>query len=181
MRLLERPAEGMDVRAIERSLRAMDQELLQPPNVRGWVGGDNWITAATLYTRYNTATAMVNGGLPASVMGQMQKAGKPPGPNPEMQRRRQEMLKRQSEGGRGTRAAIDLAKLFPSLGDSPSAAQVVDAAVERFLQRPLHGGKRQALVEVLADAPIKLGEADSDQRVRQMLGLLLSSPEYQVQ
>ena len=203
MRLLERRAEEMDVRAIERSLRAMDQELLQPPNVRGWVGGDNWITAATLYTRYNIATAMVNGGLPAAVMGRMQKDGKPqagakpPGEKPQdakpqdakpqaaepdPRKLRHKMLERRREAdGKTGGAGIEPAKLFASLGESPPAAQLVDAAVERFLQRGLHAGKRQALVEVLADAPIRWGDADSDQRVRQMLGLLLSTPEYQVQ
>ena len=50
------------------ALKQMDQELFQPPNVRGWVGGEHWITSATLFTRYNVATAMVNGQLSESAL-----------------------------------------------------------------------------------------------------------------
>ena len=52
--------------------------------------------------------------------------------------------------------------------------------VTDFLQRPLHPDKRAALVETLGDAPIHLGQGESDARVRQMLCLLLSTTEYQV-
>jgi hypothetical protein len=75
---------------------------------------------------------------------------------------------------------VSPAKLFPSLPSQPTAAQVVDAAIERFLQRPLHPDKRAALISEMGDAPIKLGDSASDQRIREMLALLLSTPEYQV-
>src|SRR5207248_8715113 len=55
-----KPTEQMMAR-LGGALKQMDQELFQPPNVRGWVGGEHWITSATLFTRYNVATAMVNG------------------------------------------------------------------------------------------------------------------------
>ena len=200
MRLLERPAQENDVRAVERRLRAMDQELLQPPSVRGWVGGDNWITAATLYARYNTATAMINGGLrqdmpggsfkgpaakgtanAAASAGQAGQAGpdstakgKRPGMRPGMRPR--------DAGGRGAGAPpVEVTKLFPSLPQGASPAQLVDRAVARFLQRPLNAEKRNALLDVMGQDPVTLGRPEDDRRVRQMLALLLSTPEYQVQ
>jgi hypothetical protein len=81
---------------------------------------------------------------------------------------------------RGGRGGAQVAKLFPKLGAEPTAGKLVDAAIARFLQRPLHPDKRAALVETLGDAPIHLGQGESDARVRQMLCLLLSTPEYQV-
>jgi hypothetical protein len=32
-------------------LRALDQDLLSPPNVKGWPGGEHWINSSTLLTR----------------------------------------------------------------------------------------------------------------------------------
>ncbi|MGF1450414.1 MAG: DUF1800 family protein [Opitutales bacterium] len=46
---------GLDVAPLPRlvlsSLRSMGQPFYQPPNVRGWVGGQHWITASTLAAR----------------------------------------------------------------------------------------------------------------------------------
>lgn len=151
---------------IERRLKAMDQELLQPPNVRGWVGGDNWITAATLYTRYNTASAAINGSL--------QFGGRDGKENPKR------AMRAAAGKGEGAPEAANPAKIFGALGPAPTPDRVVDAAVDRFLQRPLEPGKRAALLDVVGGEPLHLGDAQSDQRVRQMLCLLLSTPEYQV-
>ena len=37
------------------STRRMGQDLLNPPDVSGWKGGDNWISATTLLERFNFA------------------------------------------------------------------------------------------------------------------------------
>lgn len=83
---------SMDPQAqfVNRQMIAMDQELLQPPNVRGWVGGDNWITAATLFTRYNTVTAMVTGAGAAGGPG----FGRPNGQRPTPEQIQQFMQQR---------------------------------------------------------------------------------------
>ena len=41
-------------------LRDMNQELFNPPNVRGWQGGQEWITASTLIARYKTANRLTS-------------------------------------------------------------------------------------------------------------------------
>jgi hypothetical protein len=76
-------------------------------------------------------------------------------------------------------APVDPAKLFPDL-KTPTADQVVDAAIARFIQRPLHPDKRKTLIESLGNTPIEIGQPDSNRRIREMLSLLLSTPEYQV-
>ncbi|MBX3735699.1 MAG: DUF1800 domain-containing protein [Candidatus Didemnitutus sp.] len=42
------------------ALRSMGQMPFNPPNVRGWVGGRNWINSATLSTRRVVANALLN-------------------------------------------------------------------------------------------------------------------------
>jgi hypothetical protein len=184
MRQLGTPSNEQVGRALVQRMGQMDQQLMQPPNVRGWVGGDNWITASTLYARYNTATAIVNGTL-AFGGPRMNFNGKPPkaGGNAAARMEQQGDLRAAREemlAARGGRGGAQVAKLFPKLGAEPTAGKLVDAAIARFLQRPLHPDKRAALVETLGDAPIHLGQGESDARVRQMLCLLLSTPEYQV-
>jgi uncharacterized protein (DUF1800 family) len=39
--------------------RRMGQDLLNPPDVSGWKGGDNWISATTLLERFNFADRLV--------------------------------------------------------------------------------------------------------------------------
>jgi len=241
MRLLARNSNSNNYAGlVVRQMQAMDQELLQPPNVRGWVGGDNWITAATLFTRYNTATLMVAGGAP-TIMGrgpngqqptpeqiqarmQQMRAGRPGGPpqpggaaaagrnpnanpnnnpngnpnpagaNPDRERMmaerqrmmqdpklREQMMQQFGRGFPQPIAPVAIASLFPKLDASPTSAQVVDAAIERFLQRPLHPDKRQALLDELGNDPIKIGTPESDTRIRQVIGLVMSTPEYQVE
>jgi hypothetical protein len=58
---------------------------------------------------------------------------------------------------------------------------VVDAAVNRFLQRPLPEAKKAALLEAMGTGPIRIGSREGDRRVMQMVGLLMSTPEYQMQ
>jgi hypothetical protein len=73
------------------------------------------------------------------------------------------------------------AKLFAEFSKEATPEQIVDAAAARFLQQPLPAAKKTALVEAMGTQPLTLGEADSDNRVRQMLGLMMSTSEYQVE
>ena len=73
------------------------------------------------------------------------------------------------------------AKLFSQLGKDATPEQLVDAAIDRFIQRPLPSDKRTTLLESVGKEPLKLGEPDTDRRVRQLIGVLLSTPEYQVE
>jgi uncharacterized protein (DUF1800 family) len=43
------------------ALRAMGQDLLAPPNVKGWPGGESWINTTTWLNRVNAARALVAG------------------------------------------------------------------------------------------------------------------------
>jgi uncharacterized protein (DUF1800 family) len=139
VRLLEVNPTPALLQSCTRAMDSMGQTLFQPPNVRGWPGGEQWVTSATLFTRYNTASQLVSGvGLSGGV------------------------------------------RVEAMAGANAKAEQVVDAAVARFLQRPLNDQKRAALLEVMANQPAKASRRDRDNRVRQMVSLVLSTPEYQV-
>jgi uncharacterized protein (DUF1800 family) len=43
------------------ALRAMGQDLLNPPDVSGWHGGQAWINAGTLFERFNLAERLATG------------------------------------------------------------------------------------------------------------------------
>src|SRR4051812_21208865 len=96
-------------RLLSESLTRMGQELFQPPNVKGWPGGEHWITSATLYTRYNICSILASG---------------PPG------------------GRREVLNGASPQKLFSKLPNDPSPLDIVDAAIARFLQRPLPEAKK---------------------------------------
>ena len=51
--------------ALETALPQMGQKLFDPPNVKGWEGGRNWISSSTLLLRYNLAGYIVSGKAPA--------------------------------------------------------------------------------------------------------------------
>ena len=138
----------MQQRLLSESLNRMGQELFQPPNVRGWPGGEHWITSATLYTRYNICSILASG---------------PPGGRREMPN------------------AAAPEKLFTKLPAEASPLDIVDSAIARFLQRPLPEAKKAALLEAIGNGPIRIGSRDGDRRVMQLVALLMSTPEYQMQ
>src|SRR5205814_3318360 len=46
---------------LPQATRRMGQDLLNPPDVSGWKGGDNWISATTLLERFNFADRLAAG------------------------------------------------------------------------------------------------------------------------
>jgi uncharacterized protein (DUF1800 family) len=142
MRSLEVEPGSFALRRASEALNRMGQQLFQPPNVRGWPGGETWITSATLYTRYNFTATLIN--------------------NPQAS------------------AAVSMRRLFPNLPANPTPEQLVDAAIQRFAPRPLHESKKAALLEAVGEAPLT-PSGETDRRVKQLIALLLSTPEYQVQ
>jgi uncharacterized protein (DUF1800 family) len=178
VRLLDQPFDApREQRAAGPIVGTMGQELFEPPNVRGWPGGENWITAATLFSRYNTAAELIDDDLhPDRQAKSKANAGAPAQP-----KARRGPRKNETADGALSPHAASPRLLFPELSAEPSADQVVDAAIRRFLQRPLHPEKRKVLIDALGSQPLRLGDRASDDRIREMLGLLLSTPEYQVE
>ena len=147
----------------------LGQELLEPPNVKGWPGGRDWISTSTLLGRYNLA-----GGLVASpreirfftVMAERRIA-----------RQAQRMLR--AAGMDGPPPEIDLSgwqafDVVGSLAGCDTVEAKVDALCARFLAVPAPPALRAALIEYLKVQP------DSRERLHGLLRLLVSTPEFQL-
>ncbi len=144
-------------------LRQLGQDLLAPPNVKGWDGGVAWITTNNLLNRYNFASVLVLGrnAMPA-VMGF---AGRK-----EQANRTQERLNRFN----GRAAPVDAGKLFP-----PELRKDHDTFIaalgKRFLQSQMREKQTTALREYLENE----GELD-DEVALNAIRLVMSTPEFQL-
>jgi hypothetical protein len=147
--------EVADYHGIEAALRDMGQELFEPPDVKGWREGRSWINANRLFLRYNTVADMIRT-LPVRASGL----------NPEAR-------------GKG----IDVVALLEGKR-CQNVADVLDWLAKACLVRPLSPEKRKELLDYLADLPpMPLWPSQRDQvnqKLQNVLLLLLSTPEYQM-
>jgi Protein of unknown function (DUF1800) len=59
-------------------MRAMGQDLFDPPSVAGWNGGRSWINTSTLFTRQNVCTYLITGKDPRRKRWSRKQAGYDP-------------------------------------------------------------------------------------------------------
>jgi len=157
------------VRVLERGLpppmvcvgltRNLGQDLFAPPNVKGWDGGLNWITTATLLARYNEAATLVQGDL-SSMAGAF-----PNQPNGMQMERR---LQNARIGG------VDPEKLFTQEQWADKEA-LIAALEKRLLQGKLKPLQEKTLRDYLAEQ----GELRPG-HVRDAIRLVMATPEYQL-
>lgn len=174
----------------ERALAAMGQELLQPPNVKGWDGGRKWINTATLFLRYNYVGKLINGEDQADVRRQqaMRRAMKvstevaaaddgtlKPGEDSEQPMMAASRLATGKQGRFDPLPIVEKYKL-------DSAEQIVDFFTNHLLAVPLADEKRSLLVAFLRgdQAEFDSNAKDADERLRKLIHLICSTPEYQM-
>lgn len=134
------------------ALRMLGQDLLLPPNVKGWDGGLSWITTNNLLNRYNFANYLALGENPLAMP--KGKRGRP----------------RRTASG----APVSADKLFPE-ETRTDKAKLAAAIQKRFLQRKLKPEHESTLRAYLESA----GEID-DVDVLQAIRLVMCTPEYQL-
>lgn len=178
----------------------LGQSLLDPPNVKGWPGGREWITTSTLLTRYNLAGALV--GLPqdraragrsdrAARMIQRLQRMRRVDPNGEeddgmdmgsMEGDREAARPDRRRGGReGPRPVYDVVGAVQRLGlDSPE--RIVDYYCTALLANPPAPETRAALLEYLAqDGGLDLRRPYlAREKLHGLLRLIVSTPEFQL-
>lgn len=183
-----------DLQLAQRALGALGQELMQPPNVKGWDGNEEWINTATLFIRYQTVGGLVHGeagrrdrrplreraarlaaaGGASDAPMMMQSAEDDAGP------RNDEMLpvSRRVNQRQQPYDAMEAVRR----NDLRTAEQVVDYFVAHLLATPLDARKRQVLLNYLnGEANDFTPEArDAARRVEMLLHLVLSTPEFQL-
>jgi len=140
-------------------IKNLGQDLLLPPNVKGWDGGLSWITTNTLLARYNQAAILVMG------QGNLGANGDRPG--------LQRLAERANEIARNLRPA-DVAE-FVSADDRRDHDALMAKLEKRFLMAPMSEKHRQVMRDYLQQR-----DELTDQDVRHAVRLLMSTPEYQV-
>ena len=181
------------LRQAERAMAAMGQEIMQPPNVKGWDGGEKWINTATLFNRYNFVAGLVHGGGRDRARRDRKRRGAirsdaargnsdSPGDDPGQRRMAMGMMM-----GSGSRLenrpqpAYDPTPLL-SAQKLESPEDIVDFYAGHLLAVRLSADKRQALVDFLTgdDARTRRRAPSKAARVRAMIHLMMSTPEYQL-
>jgi uncharacterized protein (DUF1800 family) len=157
---------------------AMGQELFNPPNVKGWPGGRDWITAGTLAVRYHLPEALFDGKEPDGfepiatdrnfALPADDKARK------ELLARIQEFDQKRREERKkdGYKVAFDAAKAGDG-ADPADAAKLVAALAAKLFAVPPRADTVKLLAAAVAAAP----PAD---RVKLACRLILTTPEYQL-
>jgi uncharacterized protein (DUF1800 family) len=174
MRMLEIPA--VDGEALNFGLRAMGQQLFQPPNVKGWDGGLAWINTSTLYNRYNVVCALIEGN------------------DNDRARQRRSMMRRYMQATVGREGepmmADEVYRPQPAYDPLPvvrenqlqTADAIVDYYIMRLLQRPIAPERRAAIVEVFMEELKRIKGRDDREgaTIRGLIKLITSTPEYQL-
>ncbi|HEY3760504.1 MAG TPA: DUF1800 domain-containing protein [Verrucomicrobiae bacterium] len=144
-------------------LRGLGQDLLAPPNVKGWDGGMSWITTNTLLDRYNDATTIVNG--TAQQLSPDDFARKPGGNGGD---RLAKLAQHIHVGG------VDVDKILTT-DECADKNMLVNSLEHRLLQSSLSEDQEKGLRDFLHSKTV-LTNSDILTAVR----LVMSTPEYQV-
>ena len=139
--------------------KSMGQDLLVPPNVKGWDGGLSWITTNNLLTRYNQAALLVMAENKMTTEGQQ-------GVNRALAQRAAQVARFMH--------AVEVDKIV-SDSERADKTKLVASLEKRFLQSKMTDKQRNVLVEFLDSR----GTLD-DNDIRHAIRLVMSTPEYQL-
>ncbi len=138
------------------SLRQMGQNPFNPPNVRGWVGGRQWINSATLAARRQLVHVLLQPINEASLNGDEQRD-----------------LAAAREAGR---ARFTVAPAYLDTLSRLSAEELAAQLIEAFLSGETSPAVRSDIETFLTDD----ASAPAPRRLRAVLTALLQSPQYQL-
>ncbi len=139
-------------------LRQMGQTLYNPPNIRGWVGGRNWINSATLAARRALVESLF---VPIDEKNL----------NADEQI---ELVAARADGAENFTTPKERLDEYARLDPPAAAARLVST----FLPAPGNESLRQNLAQFIAAGPP--AEAERLRRVRRAAVTLLQSPDYQL-
>lgn len=159
---------------------AMGQELYNPPNVKGWPGGRDWISAGTLAVRYHLPEALFDGKEPAgfepiATLDRNFPLPADPAERRERLKRLQEFdAKRREERKKdGIKVRFDTTKAVG--GTLPdSSEKLVDTLLARLLVVTPRPDTRTALVDAAKTVETP------DERIKLVCRLILTTPEFQL-
>ncbi len=147
--------------------RGMNQDLFDPPNVKGWDGGEAWVNSVTLFARNNFTTNLIARGLDKTKFKLPDKPDKKGDKKVEVR----------------ALPKLDFVEAWKDQKfDTPAA--VVDYCTRAFLVVPLSEQNRTRLLGVLGDLPPSAQWTERKNEVNRKIGnlliLIMSLPEYQL-
>jgi len=157
---------------------AMGQELFNPPNVKGWPGGRDWISAGTLAVRYHLPEILFDGKEPA---GFEPIATERNFALPADEKARREMIariwdfdkKRREERKKdGFKVSFETAKVLDGAVPEKPEELVAALAARLYVITP-RPDTLTTLTEIVRNAP-------PAERVKLACRLILTTPEYQL-
>ena len=150
--------------AAQNAMRQMGQILFAPPNVKGWDGGKEWISTSTLLFRYNFANYLINGDAIVPGNARQPRQGADVG-----------FGRAAQYAERIKRDPIDVGKLVPpDVRTKPR--DVVDELAKRLFQTRPAQREIDAFVQFLESR----GPEISDANLRELIHLMMSTPQFQL-
>lgn len=157
------PVSNSEYQPLVASMRAMGQDLFEPPNVKGWDGNHAWLNSNSLFVRQNFAVGLINGGLGRSIA----------------ERGREVFEGKRGAAGRG----IDLVAVCRDNG-MQKPEEIVAFFSRTLFALPLDASERAELLSVLGELPPATDwathEAKINVKLRKLVTLMLSMPQYQL-
>lgn len=157
---------------------AMGQELFNPPNVKGWPGGRDWISSGTLAVRYHLPEALFDGTEPAGFEPIAADRNFALPADPEARRKllatlqENDKKRREERKKDGFKVTFDPAKALDGTAPEKPDALVAALAAKLFVVAP-----RPDAVAALTDA---VKDVPAAERVKLACRLVLTTPEYQL-
>jgi uncharacterized protein (DUF1800 family) len=139
-------------------LRQMGQMLFNPPNIRGWVGGRNWINSSTLAARRALAESLFNTIDEKNLNADEQL----------------DLLAARTDGAKDFTTPLNRFDEFAAVEPSEAAKRLV----ENFISASADDLLQQNLAQFIATGPAT--PTERRRRVRRATVALLQSPDYQL-
>ncbi len=135
---------------LDSAIQQMGQQLFEPPDVKGWRYGRSWISSNRLFVRYNSVA---------------------------------DLIKSVSQADKKRGRGVDVVALLEG-GGCPTGGAAVDYLAKACLMRPLTDAKRKELTDYLGELPPPSDwarqRAELNTKLRGLMVLMLSTPEYQL-
>ena len=151
--------ENYPAKTVEKTLQYMGMDLAYPPDVNGWPCGSLWINTSTLLLRYNFMNFLING-IEFSDSKKEKKSENQP-------------------------TLLDLKKIVDTQVLT-SSEETVDFFLNYFIQRPLQSDLRDKLKKYLhtdrsgGTSSFDQNSPTAGEKIRGLIHLILSSPDYQL-
>jgi uncharacterized protein (DUF1800 family) len=172
---------------VVKALRMTGQEPLLPPDVSGWKGGLTWINTSSLLMRYNFSNFLVNG-VPTADMVGLRTAKQEyisDAVTKVKEKEKETAISKAEQVRRSTTEPLDVHGLL-----DPAELKTSEDLV-RHLVRLLWDGQADppsiARFRAFADTgvdgtpdPYQSSKPNADQRIRALIHLMMSTPQYQL-